>query len=267
MNNLVLGKYLPLDSFMHKLDPRAKIISLLLMMAAVFIRASWIGYGIIFFVLLLVVKFSKLQLRFILKALKPMMMMLFFLLIINILVSKQGQLLVKISFIEIYSGAIFDTLYIVVRLILMVMVTTLLTATTKPLDLTMGIESLLKPFGLFGLPYHDIAMMISIALRFIPTIIEETMRIMNAQKSRGVDFEEGKLKEKIYAILSLVVPLFSVAFNRSADLANAMEARSFVPGAKRSRYRILKYKTGDYILIASCLVLIGILIYIRLCVI
>lgn len=267
MNNLVLGKYLPLDSFMHKLDPRAKIISLMLMMVAIFIRASWIGYGIIFAVLIVVTKMSKLQFRFILKALKPMLMMLFFLLIINILVSKQGQLLLKFGFLEIYSGAIFDTLYIVVRLVLMIMITTLLTATTKPLDLTMGIESLLKPFGFFGLPYHDIAMMISIALRFIPTIIEETIRIMNAQKSRGVDFEEGKLKEKIYAMLSLVVPLFSVAFNRSADLANAMEARSYVPGAARSRYRILKYRKGDYILIGACLALIACLVYIRICVI
>ena len=140
------------------------------------------------------------------------------------------------------------------------MITTVLTVTTKPLDLTLGIEYLLKPFKKIGVPSHEIAMMISIALRFIPTIIEETMRIMNSQKSRGVDFEEGKLKEKIMAIVSLIVPLFSVAFQRADDLANAMEARGYNPSGTRTRYKQLKYEMRDVILIAGAIIILVMMI-------
>ena len=142
----------------------------------------------------------------------------------------------------------------------MIMITTVLTVTTKPLDLTLGIEYLLKPFKKIGVPSHEIAMMISIALRFIPTIIEETMRIMNSQKSRGVDFEEGKLKEKIMAIVSLIVPLFSVAFQRADDLANAMEARGYNPSGTRTRYKQLKYEMRDVILIAGAIIILVMMI-------
>lgn len=143
----------------------------------------------------------------------------------------------------IYSDAVNQTLYIVVRLMLMVIITTVLTATTKPLDLTLGIEKLLKPFEKVGVPAHIIAMIISIALRFIPTLIEETQRIMNAQASRGVDLENGSIKEKIMAILSLIVPLFVSAFDRADQLANAMEARGYDPSRKRTRYKVLKMQT------------------------
>ena len=149
---------------------------------------------------------SKLKLNFLIRAMKPMMFMLVFLMIINIFVLKTGYVVVDIYGFKIYSDAIFQTLYISIRLMLMIMITTILTATTKPLDLTLGIEDLLAPFKRFKVPAHEIAMMISIALRFIPTLIEETDRIMKAQASRGVDLAEGKFKEKILAILSLIVP-------------------------------------------------------------
>ena len=161
---------------------------------------------------------------------------------------------------EIYSGAIFQTLYIFMRLILMILITTILTATTKPLDLTLGIEDLLSPFMRFKVPAHEIAMMISIAIRFIPTLIEETQRIMKAQASRGVDLKEGKFKEKIVAILSLIVPLFVSSFQRAEDLANAMEARGYVPDAKRTRYKQLKVDKKDIItLLIVVLILVGLI--------
>lgn len=257
MNNLVFGKYIPMDTAIHRLDPRAKIIAMLLLLVAIFIPAGWYGYlvlGVCIFGTLLM---AKLKLSFILKAFKPMTFMMVFLLIINILSVKTGDLLFEFGFIQIYSEAIIQTLYIVVRLLLMIMVTTCLTATTKPLDLTLGIEYLLTPFKRFKVPAHEIAMMISIALRFIPLIIEETMRIMNSQKSRGVDFEEGKLKEKIMAIVSLIVPLFAVAFQRADELANAMEARGYVPGNERTRYKILKYHRNDYLLLIGSITLVG----------
>ena len=261
MNKIVFGKYLPLDSPIHKLDPRAKIIAMLLMLIAVFIPAGWIGYGIIAVILIIVLKMSKINLKFIVGSLKPMMFMMCFLLVVNILSIKDGVALINLGFLTIYSGAILQTLYIVVRLALMIMITTTLTVTTKPLDLTLGIEYLLTPLKKIHVPAHEIAMMISIALRFIPTIIEETMRIMNSQKSRGVDFDEGSLKEKISAIVSLIVPLFSVAFQRADELANAMEARGYVPSAKRTRYKKLKYTVQDFTLLGgSSLVLITMIV-------
>lgn len=183
--------------------------------------------------------------------------MLTFLLIINLLVVREGSILFTIGSFAIYSGAVSQTLYIVVRLALMIMITTILTATTKPLELTLAIEDLLKPFQVIHVPAHEIAMMISIALRFIPTLIEETQRIMKAQASRGVDMENGKLMEKVRAILSLIVPLFVSAFQRAEDLAYAMEARGYIPNRPRSRYKQLKMSGKDYLLLAGTMLILA----------
>ena len=172
--------------------------------------------------------------------------MMAFLLLINIFVIKTGTPWIQWGWFSVYSDAIYQTLYIVVRLMMMIIITTILTATTKPLDLTLGIEKLLHPFEKIGLPAHIIAMMISIALRFIPTLIEETQRIMNAQASRGVDLENGSMKEKVMAILALIVPLFVSAFDRADQLANAMEARGYDPQKPRTRYKVLKMTGIDY---------------------
>jgi len=264
MNNIVFGKYIPLDSIIHRLDPRAKLISLLIMIVAVFLPESWWAYLVVAIFVLLELFLSKININLVIKAFKPLIFMMVFLLVINILTVKQGDILLTIGTFSIYSDAIFNTLYIVVRLLLMVMITTVLTATTKPLDLTLGLESLMKPLEIFHFPTHELAMMISIALRFIPTIIEETIRIMNAQKSRGVDFEEGSLSQKIVAILSLIVPLFSVAFERAYELADAMDARCYVPGAPRTRFHILKYSFKDFVLILLSLVALGFSIYTKI---
>ena len=247
MGNFTLGRYLPLDSPVHKMDPRAKIIAMLVMLIAVFIPAGWIGYGVIFVVAASTILISKLSFGFIWKSMKPMLMMLFFLLIINAFVMKTGEPLLTLGSFVIYSGAVFQTLYIAIRLMLMIMITTCLTATTKPLDMTLGIEDLLMPLKRFHVPAHEIAMLISIALRFIPDLIEETQRIMKAQQSRGVDMKEGKLMERVMAIL----PLFVSALQRAEDLANAMEARGYAPGEKRTRYKVLKMEKRD------CLLLLG----------
>ncbi len=246
MNNVALGQYMPLDSVVHKMDPRSKIMIMLFLMVAIFIPAGVLGYVIIGIFILLSLYLSKLNIKYALRTMKPMLWMMAFLLVINLLVIKTGTPLFSIKGFIIYSDALNQTLYIVVRLMLMIIITTVLTATTKPLDLTLGIEKLLKPFEKIGVPAHIIAMMISIALRFIPTLIEETQRIMNAQASRGVDLENGSIKEKIMAILSLIVPLFVSAFDRADQLANAMEARGYDPSRKRTRYKVLKMQTIDY---------------------
>ena len=263
MNKLVFGKYIPIDSPIHHLDPRTKIIALFIVIIAIFIPSSWWCYLFLGVILLITVLMSGLKLSFVFKAFKPMMFMMVFLLVVNLISVKTGYVLISIGSFEIWSDAIFNTLFIVVRLLLMIMLTTCLTATTKPLDLTLGIEYLLTPLKKLHFPAHEVAMMISIALRFIPTIIEETMRIMNSQKSRGVDIEEGKLKEKIQAILSLVVPLFSVAFERAYELADAMEARGYIPGAERTRYRKLKYRIADYLFILGSIVIMVLMILSR----
>ncbi|MGM9942336.1 MAG: energy-coupling factor transporter transmembrane component T family protein [Bulleidia sp.] len=261
MGNFTLGRYLPLNSVIHKMDPRMKILAMLIMLVSIFINAGWIGYGLIFLVMTGVIMMAKLSWSFIWKAMKPMLFMLCFLLVINALVVKEGFVVFTLFGFSLYSGAVLQTLYIAVRLLLMIMITTCLTATTKPMDMTLGIEELLSPFRKIGVPAHEIAMLISIALRFIPDLIEETQRIMKAQQSRGVDMQEGTLKEKISAILSLIVPLFVSAFQRAEDLANAMEARGYNPGEPRTRYRQLTFAMRDYMLLAgSCCVLAAMIV-------
>lgn len=255
MNNLVFGKYLPLDTPIHHLDPRTKLLAVFLLLISIFVPNSWYAYGFLFIFLLVIVLLSGLKPKLLIKSFKPMLFMMVFLLAVNCLTVKSGDVLITLGSFEIYSDAVFNTLFIVVRLFLMIMTTSCLTATTKPLDLTLGLESMFKPLKKIGFPAHEVAMMISIALRFIPTIIEETMRIMDSQKSRGVDFDEGKLKEKIRAILSLIVPLFSVAFQRAYELADAMEARGYIPGKERTRYRVLRYTASDYICMLVCLMI------------
>ena len=261
MNNIALGRHLPLTSIIHNMDPRAKIGAMLLMMVAIFIPAGYTGYIIIGIAVVLTALLAKLKLSFLWRAMKPMLFMLSFLLIINLLVVRSGDVLITIGSWNIYTDALTQTLYIVIRLALMIMITTILTATTKPLELTLGIEDLLKPFKVIGVPAHDIAMMISIALRFIPTLIEETQRIMKAQASRGVDMENGKLMEKVKAILSLIVPLFVSAFQRAEELAYAMEARGYIPSRPRTRYKQLKMHGKDVaLLLLSVLILVGMIV-------
>lgn len=245
MDSMVFGRYIPNDTVIHKLDPRIKIIGLLLLIIALFLPAGWIGYAVIGLVIVDSLYLAKLSFSYVWKAIKPMLIMMVFLAVINGLLLHTGEVAFTIGKISIYWDAIYQTLYIVVRLLYMITLTTILTATTKPLDLTLGIEELLKPFNKV-IPAHTIAMMISIALRFIPTLIEETQRIMKAQQSRGVDLDEGKLTEKIMAILSLIVPLFISAFQRAEDLANAMEARGYVPDRPRTRYKQLKLAGRDF---------------------
>lgn len=252
MDNIALGKYLPLNSVVHRFDPRAKIIAMFLLMISVFFNLGIIGHVMMSCFLIFVTLLAKLQLNFIWRAMKPMLFMLSFLLVINILVSRDGFVILSIFGFDIYSGAFTQTLIITMRLAYMVIISTVLTATTKPLELTLGIEDLLSPLKVIGVPAHQFAMMISIALRFIPTLIEETQRIMKAQASRGVDLDEGTLMEKIKAMISLIIPLFVSAFQRAIDLADAMEARGYIPDAKRTRYHQLKMGINDFLMLLIC---------------
>lgn len=262
MNHAVLGQYVPIDSKIHRIDPRIKIVMMMVLMVSVFLVPNFETYGFLFIVLSIAVLASKLTFRFILSALKPMWFMLIFLSIINIFLIRTGTPY-KILFFTVYSDAIKQTLFIVFRLTLMIMVTTLLTATTSPIDMTLGIEDLLSPLKRFKVPAHEIAMMLSIVFRFIPTLIEDTQRIMNAQASRGVDLEEGSFKEKISGIVSMIVPLFLSSYQRSEDLADAMEARGYYPGKTRTRYKQLKIRFSDLVMLSLSFLVFGTVLYMR----
>lgn len=260
MKSMTLGSYLPYDSFMHRIDPRAKILALLFVLISVFFDAGFLGYLVIALFTITALKLAKLKTNYILKSVKPMMFMMGFLGVLNIFMLRTGEILITIGNFSIYTIAITQTMYIVIRLILIVAQTTIVTATTKPLDLTLGIEHLLTPFKKIGFPAHEVAMMISIALRFIPTLLEETQRIMKAQASRGVDFNEGTLLEKVNAIISLIVPLFISAFSRAEELANAMEARCYNPEGKRTRYKQLYWNMKDTLVLSSSILLVVVII-------
>ena len=201
MDSMTFGKYIPVNSLIHRLDPRLKIGALLIFLIAVFFDAGFIGYGILAVFVLLVAMLSNIAIKHILKAIKPMLFMMLFLMVFNIFLVNTGEIVLTIGSFNIYSGALIQSAYIFIRLILIITLTTILTSSTKPLDLTLGIESMLLPFKRFGFPAHELAMMISIALRFIPDLLDEAKRIMKAQASRGVDFNEGTMKEKIKAIV------------------------------------------------------------------
>lgn len=257
MNNIVIGKYLNHDSFVHRADPRIKLIILLLFMVSILLPVGWIGYLILSIISFALLKLAKIKFSYVWKMFKPMLFMMCFLLVINILTATEGKIIFSLGFIDVRLSAIIDTLYIVVRLFLMIGITSIITASTKPLDLTVAIEDLLSPFNRFGFPSHIIAMIISIALRFIPTLIEEVNRIMKAQASRGVDYENMNFINKIKSLFSLIIPLFMSAFSKADDLSQAMEARGYVPDSTRTRYKQYIIKTSDWIFLSiAVLVLI-----------
>lgn len=263
MKNISLGRYVPLNSFVHKSDPRVKFFGLIVFMVLLFFKftnpaTDFIMYGIYALIIFGLMKLAKLRVFPIFKQLKSLWFMMLFLLIVNVFSfqNSTGNLLFTIGTFKVMDTAIYQTLYIFIRLLLMIALTSLLTGTTKPLDLTYAIEWYMTPLKFIRFPVHEIAMTISIALRFIPTLLDETGRIMRAQESRGVDFKGGKLAEKLRAIVALIVPLFVSALQRSDELANAMIARGYDPRAKRTRYRTLAFSWRDLILLLGSLILL-----------
>ncbi|MCH4235802.1 MAG: energy-coupling factor transporter transmembrane protein EcfT, partial [Bacilli bacterium] len=252
MQNITLGRYIPFNSFIHRADPRLKLFSVIMIMVMVFFRFSstemnFIMYGILGLLILVLMLIAHIRIRSLFRQLKALWMMMIILLIINIFTfrtagDKVWFTLFNYSF---YYAPFIQTAYIFLRLVLMIALTMVLTGTTRPLDLTYALEWYMYPLKFIHFPVHEVAMTISIALRFIPTLLDETGRIMKAQESRGVDFKKGKIKERLRAIVALIIPLFISAFQRSDDLANAMEARGYNPSAKRTRYRILKWRLAD----------------------
>lgn len=244
IRDITLGQFYPGNSWIHRLDPRIKIMATVLYIVALFVVDDFIGFGIAFVGLALVIAISRVPLSFILKGLKPVFLIISFTFIINMFMIK-GEVLVSFWILTITREGLRMAVFMAVRLVLLIIGSSLLTLTTKPMSLTDGIEALLSPFKKLGLPAHELAMMMTIALRFIPTLLEETDKIMKAQQARGADFESGNIIRRARALIPILVPLFISAFRIAQDLAMAMEARCYGGKTKRTRMNGMKLCLRD----------------------
>ena len=244
IRDITLGQYYPGESWIHKLDPRTKIIGTFVFLVALFLVKDFWGFLVAVAGLGLVIGISRVPLNFILKGLKPVFLIILFTFVINMFMTK-GETLVGWGFLVITREGLYNAFFMGVRLVLLIIGSSLLTLTTKPIKLTDGIENLLGPLKKIGVPAHELAMMMTIALRFIPTLLEETDRIMKAQSSRGADFVNGNLWQRAKNMVPLLVPLFISAFRRADDLATAMEARCYRGGEGRTKMHQLAYTWRD----------------------
>lgn len=244
IRDITLGQYYPGNSWIHRLDPRVKILATILYIVALFVVKDFIGFATAFVGLVAVTAISKVPVSFILRGLKPVFLIILFTFVINMFMIK-GEVLVSLWFLEITREGLRTAVFMGVRLVLLIIGSSQLTLTTKPISLTDGIEALLSPFRRFGLPAHELAMMMTIALRFIPTLLEETDKIMKAQQARGADFESGNIINRAKALIPILVPLFISAFRIAQELAMAMEARCYGGNVKRTRMNGMKLCSRD----------------------
>ncbi|TDP57707.1 energy-coupling factor transporter transmembrane component T family protein [Aminicella lysinilytica] len=244
IRDITLGQYYPGDSPIHRLDPRIKIIATVLYIVELFIVNSFIGFGICAGVLFVTVAISKVPISYIMRGLKPILLILLFTFFLNIFMV-DGRVLWKIGFLKVTDNGLYTAVFMSIRLLLLIIGSSLLTLATTPISLTDGIERLLTPLQKIGVPTHEIAMMMSIALRFIPTLLEETDKIMKAQQARGADFESGNIFKRAKSLIPILVPLFVSAFRIAQDLAMAMEARCYRGGKGRTRLHEMKFKAKD----------------------
>ena len=256
-SDMTLGQYYPVKSLVHSLDPRVKIILLVLAIVAVFMAETSLAFLPVALYILLACRLSNVPFKMLLKGIKPLRFILIFTVVLNIFFLPGETVLVDIGFAKITKEAVITAIHYGLRLILLVMFSSLLTLTTAPVTLTDGLERLLSPLSKLRFPAHEMAMMMTIALRFIPTLLEEADKIMKAQSARGADFESGNLMARAKAMVPLLVPLFVSAFRRAGDLAMAMEARCYHGGKGRTRLHILKMQRNDWLSLLSMAVLVA----------
>lgn len=261
LKNITIGQYIPGESMIHVLDPRIKIILTVFFITITFLINNFWGYILIALFTLFIIIIAKIPLKYILRGLKPLFWIIIFTFVLNLFMTK-GEPIFKFYFLVITSEGLRLSIFMSLRIIFLVLTTSLLTLTTSPIILTDGIEKLLKPFKKIGVPAHEFAMMMTIALRFIPTLLEETEKIIKAQMARGADFESGNIFNRAKSMIPILVPLFVSAFRRADDLAMAMEARCYRGGDNRSRMKQLHLHLKDYIILCSSSIIMGFIIYI-----
>ncbi|MBQ1518138.1 MAG: energy-coupling factor transporter transmembrane protein EcfT [Clostridia bacterium] len=260
LKEITLGQYFPGNSVLHKMDPRMKIIMLTAFIVFIFCTKNFYSLALMFLAVICVIMFSGVSMRLYLKSLKAIIYIVLFTSILNLFYGT-GKPIWSFWRLSVTQEGINTAIFVSARIIAMVLVSSSLTYTTTPTDLTDGIERLLKPLSVFKIQVHEIAMMMTIALRFIPTLLEETDKIMSAQKARGADFESGNFFSRIKALIPILIPLFVSAFRRAYELAMAMESRCYHGGDGRTRMKVLKYSKYDLAaVLVSCAVFIGVIV-------
>ncbi len=263
IRDITIGQYYPTDSLLHRLDPRVKLIGTFAFIVSLFIFHSVYGYLVVLAFLAGIIKMSRVPFGYIVKGLKAIIVLLLFTLFFNIFLTPGEHILVRYGWIKITREGLQSAGFMALRLIYLILGSSLMTFTTTPNQLTDGLEKVLKPLNRIKVPVHEISMMMSIALRFIPILLEETDKIMKAQMARGADFESGGLLKRAKSLIPLLVPLFVSAFRRANDLAMAMEARCYRGGDGRTKMKPLRYHSRDYGAYVGLLVYVGIIITIR----
>jgi energy-coupling factor transport system permease protein len=257
LKDITLGQYFPGKSVIHLLDPRTKLIMLVVYIVGLFVASSWISYAVMLVFLVTVIAISTIPVKNILRGLKPLIFILVFTGLLNLLFTDTGNVLVSFWVITITDDGLIRAFFMMARILMLISGTFLLTYTTSPIALTDGLEKLLSPLKVIKVPVHELSMMMCIALRFIPTLIEETDKIMCAQKARGADFETGNLLQRAKALVPILVPLFISAFRRADELATAMECRCYQGGEGRSKMKMLRYTRRDYLAFLTGVVMIA----------
>lgn len=259
IRDITLGQYYPEQSVVHRLDARTKILGTLLYIIEVFLVNSFAGFGLVILALGVLIGISRVPVRFIFKGLKAVIFIILLTFVLNLFMF-DGTVLWHWKFLTITYEGLYRSCFMALRLILLIIGTSMLTLTTKPMELTDGLEKLLKPFNRFGLPSHELALMMSIALRFIPTLLEETDKIMKAQQARGADFESGNLIQRVKNMIPILIPLFVGSFRIAQDLALAMEARCYHGGVGRTRMKEIVFSRRDGVAGVLLAVFLGIVI-------
>lgn len=255
LRDVTLGQFMPGNSAIHRLDPRTKILLLIAVIVFIFITLNYFSLLFMATFIVAVMLITKIPIKMYLKSMKAILFIVLFTGVINLFYGS-GEPLVSFGFLKITLAGINNAVFVAVRIALLIIASSVLTFTTSPTDLTDAIESLLKPLTFFHLQVHEIAMMMTIALRFVPTLLEETDKIMSAQKARGADMESGNLIKRVKALIPVLIPLFVSAFRRALDLATAMECRCYQGGSGRTRMKTLHYRKADLSAVFVCIALL-----------
>ena len=265
LRDITIGQHFPGNSLVHRFDPRLKLVLTIAYIVLLFAASNPLGLALSILFLAVMYKVAKIPGKMIIKSLKPILPIVIFTAVLNLFfVSGEGEPLVHIWFLTIYAEGVRYAVLMAVRVMALIAGTSLLTYTTSPIVLTDAIEQLLKPLGRLHFPVHELAMMMSIALRFIPTLIEETDKIMNAQKARGAQLDTGKMLDRVKALVPVLIPLFISAFRRADELAMAMECRCYCGGTGRTRLKVLRCEKQDYIDLAVCIACFAVILASRL---
>ena len=246
MDRLILGQYVPGDSFIHQLDPRTKLLASMWFIVLIFMASSWWTYLVLIALVLTAAVVSEVPLSYYINGLKPLAFLILITVFFQLIFAQGDTILLEWGWLTITLEGVINAVLIIIRFVLIVMMSTILTLTTTPLEIADGIEALLQPFKRFHVPVQEIALILSIALRFVPTLMQETEKIMNAQKARGVSFDEGNLLDRMKKIVPLLIPLFISSIDRADQLAVAMTARGYRGGENRTKLRELQWSTKDY---------------------